>query len=744
MDTADALLKGLNSGQQAAVVATEGPVLILAGPGSGKTRVITHRVAYLLRQRNVRPWNILAVTFTNKAARSMKERLEVLAPYDVPKLTIGTFHAICARILRRDGEAIGIGKNFTIYDDGDQVSVVKSILKEFNLDEKQFGPRSILSRISGAKSELREPRVFAEFANTYIDEVVGRIYRRYQELLGSSNAVDFDDLLMSTMRLLREHPDILDMYQERYRYLMVDEFQDTNVAQYSIVKQLAAKYRNICVVGDEDQSIYSWRGANFRNVLNFEKDHPGARVILLEQNYRSTGTILEAARKVIANNTMRKEKNLFTENGTGDQIRVYEAYNEDEEASFVAAEIERAVSRGDYNFRDFSVLYRTNAQSRALEKVLVRRRIPHRVVGTRFYDRKEVKDILSYLRVVFNPDDNQAMQRILNVPPRGVGAKTIAEFDRWSRSLKLSWFASLQRLRDGDGLALIDGRPALSAKVTSTLTHFQELLERLIVSSREMPVVALISQVMELTDYRGYLLDGNDDGEERVLNVQELATVALPYTELEPPAGLAAFLEETALVADVDGYDETNNAVSMITFHAAKGLEFPVVFMVGMEEGICPHSRSLENEDQMEEERRLAYVGITRARERLYMVYAFRRSLFGSGMNNTPSRFIDDIPARLKSGQRPGVAVTAGGRRSAVHVEPAGQPNPALTWDRGAPAEKSHDLNYVPGDRVRHPKFGEGIVVDSTRANGDEEVTVAFQGIGVKKLAMSFASLQRL
>jgi DNA helicase-2/ATP-dependent DNA helicase PcrA len=739
MTTLSPLLRDLNPGQRAAVEAIAGPVLILAGPGSGKTRVITHRIAYLLREVGVAPFNVMAVTFTNKAARSMKERLEALVPGQVNRLTIGTFHAVCARILRRDGPEVGIGANFTIYDDGDQIAVVKSALKALDLDERQHPPRAILSRISNAKSELKTPHHFGEHTASYWDEVVLRVYKRYQEALAESNALDFDDILMHTWRLLRERPDVLDRYQERYVHVMVDEFQDTNLAQYALVKQVAGRHRNLCVVGDEDQSIYSWRGANFRNVLDFEDDYPDAQVVLLEQNYRSTKTILEAARAVIASNTLRKAKQLWTENEFGQPIRVFEAYNEDEEASFIAAEIERAIGRGERHYRDFAVLYRTNAQSRAIEQVFVRRRIPHKVVGTRFYDRREVKDVLCYLKVIHNPDDAQALQRVINVPPRGLGEKTLAELDRWAREHHVSWFGALRLLREG-----APDRPALTTRADSALRAFLDLLERLIAAKSHLDVVALIDHLVDVTGYKEFLLDGSDDAEERWQNVQELRSVAAPNVDLEPPAGLAALLEETALVADVDEYDESADAASLITFHAAKGLEFPVVFLAGMEDGVSPHSRSFDNTDAMEEERRLAYVAITRARERLYLVYAFRRTLFGGSTTNIPSRFIADIPDHLKQGQTR--RAHAGDPARRYDAEPA-WPS-LLESERVRHVDQAEEepisVSFAPGDRVKHAKFGEGIVVSSVLAHGDEEVSVAFAGVGVKKLALSFAPLQRL
>jgi DNA helicase-2/ATP-dependent DNA helicase PcrA len=735
--TPSALLTGLNAAQRDAVEAVDGPVLILAGPGSGKTRVITHRIAYLLRHIGVQPYNILAVTFTNKAARSMKERLEELVPGQVGQLTMGTFHAVCSRILRRDGAEIGISPRFSIYDDADQMALVRSALKELNLDERQHPPRAILSRISNAKSELKGPRLFAEYATSYWEEIVLRVYKRYEELLAENRALDFDDLLAHTIRLFRERPEVLARYQQRYVHILVDEFQDTNTAQYQIVKQLAGHHRNLCAVGDEDQSIYSWRGANFRNVLNFETDFPDARVVYLEQNYRSTKTILEAARAVISANTMRKEKRLWTENDEGLPIRVFEAYNEEEEAGWVASEIERLIQHGRHSYRDVAVLYRTNAQSRALEKVFVRRRIPHKVVGTRFYERKEIKDVLSYLRACLNPDDTQTMQRILNTPPRGIGQKTLTELDRWAQQRHASWFQALRLLRTDDH--------PFSPRAERLLLDFLQVLERLIEASQRLDVLALIDEVLKSTGYGDFLLDGSEEGEERTQNVRELSTVALPYADFPPPTGLEAFLEETALVADVDGFDESADAVSLITFHAAKGLEFPVVFLTGMEDGLSPHTRSFDNPEAMEEERRLAYVAITRARERLYIVYAFRRSLFGGSMVNVPSRFLADIPDRLKQGQVARVQTSGDPvERFRRDVTPAGPPLASPSTWGSASRLSTAEARFVPGDRVRHAKFGQGIVVKSEVRNGDEEVDVAFAGVGVKKLSLSFAPLERI
>ncbi|TAK24748.1 MAG: hypothetical protein EPO26_05935 [Chloroflexota bacterium] len=748
---------GLNPAQIQAVENVTGPMLVLAGPGSGKTRVITYRIIHLIRDHRVPPYNIAAVTFTNKAARSMMERLDAVLPGQTRHLTMGTFHSVSSRILRRDGDAVGIGSNFTIYDDTDQIAIVKAMLREMNLDEKRFAPRSILAGISKHKSELRSPEDAARLTSSYWEEIVQRVYRGYQTALEARNALDFDDLLTGVIRLFRGSPDVEARYQERYQYVLVDEFQDTNVAQYEIVKRLAGRHRNLCVVGDEDQSVYSWRGANFRNVLDFEVDYPDARVVLLEQNYRSTGTILGAAQAVISANTQRKKKALWTENPPGEKIRVFEAYNEDEEATFLANEIERGLQTGQRRYRDFAVMYRTNAQSRAVEKALVRRRIPHKVVGVRFYDRKEVKDLLCYLRLIHNPDDDQALERVLNVPPRGLGDKSVAELGHLAAGWRISRLEAIRRLRE-EHLAAVH----ITGRAVRAFVDFADLFDRLASTQTEVEVAALLDQLLTESGYEQFVRDGTDEGNERWLNVQELMTVARQYAGLEGGAGLAAFLEETALVADADMYDETSDAVTVITLHAAKGLEFSVVFLIGMEEGICPHSRSFEDDDAMEEERRLAYVGITRARESLYLVYAFRRALYGGAMTNMPSRFIAEIPkqfVRLPGrGDAKSASVVArpsllnpsfASTRSPAAMAPA-RPRPPREFLRQpgaspppAQGKRAVERIFSAGDRVTHARFGEGVVVSSNLVSDDEEVTVAFAGIGVKKLLQSFAQLAR-
>jgi DNA helicase-2/ATP-dependent DNA helicase PcrA len=713
------ILEGLNPAQREAVEAIEGPLLILAGPGSGKTRVIAHRVAYLVKTWGVRPYHIMAVTFTNKAAREMKERLYGLLGDAVEELTVGTFHSICARILRRDGKHIGVEPRFVIYDDDDQMRLARRALLELDIDPKRSPPRVFLSAISEAKSSLNAPEDYVKY--TYFDEVVSRVYKRYQELLTESKALDFDDLLMKTVQLFREHPKVLAGYQNRYHHLLVDEFQDTNTVQYMLSKQLAGKHRNICVVGDPDQSIYSWRFADMRNILSFETDFPDAKVVYLEQNYRSTKTILEVADNVIAANRQRKDKGLWTENEDGVPVTVAETYSEQEEAQYVVSEVDRLV--GDHSFQhgDCAIMYRTNAQSRAVEEAFIRYGMPYRLVGgTRFYERREVKDIIAYLRLVHNPYDSVSLSRVINVPPRGIGARTVEELERWAQGRSLPAYTALQAACDAEEETPFDGR---SRRV---LAGFLDVLNDLIKASGEMNVVELFDRVVERAGYREYLMQ-EEDGEDRWENILELRTVANDYRDLPPDEGLLSFLEGVALVTDVDSYDEKVDAVTLITLHAAKGLEFPVVFIVGMEEGLLPHRRSFEETDQMEEERRLCYVGITRAKQRVYLVRTFRRSSMGSTSINLPSRFLMDIPPHL---------VTAPGDIDRdTEAKPAPKKSPT-TPPKGA---------LSAGDHVSHAKFGEGIVVSCAFVDDDQEVTVAFKGdAGLKRLLLSLAPMEKV
>ncbi|MFC1941645.1 ATP-dependent helicase [Chloroflexota bacterium] len=720
------ILAELNPAQRDAVEAISGPVLILAGPGSGKTRVITHRIAYLTRVCGVNPRRILAVTFTNKAAREMEERLNSLVSGSVKDLTVGTFHAICARILRMDGKAINIDPRFVIYDDNDQISLLKRSLQEVGLDPKQYAPRAIQSAISSAKSQMLTPTDYLQRARSYFEEVVQRIYERYQKLLTESSAVDFDDLLMKTVHLFQQSPEILSRYQARYLHLQVDEFQDTNLVQYELVKQLAGEYRNICVVGDPDQSIYSWRSADMRNILNFEKDYPDAKVVLLEQNYRSTGMILETASHVISANKQRKLKNLWTENEKGVSPAIIETYNEQEEAQFVVREIDKLVGQAEVKLGDCAVMYRTNAQSRILEETFVRYGTPYRLVaGTRFYERREVKDMIAYLRLIQNPYDTVSLLRVINVPARGIGQRSLDELTQWARSQEISEYRALQLLVESE-----DTEPPFSLRTVKALAGFATMMEGFSKTSREVNLVDLLDMVVENTGYKRYL-SGLVDGEERWENILELRTVAEEYREWTPPEGLAALLEGLALVADIDGLEQSADAVTMITLHQAKGLEFPVVFIVGMEDGILPHFKSIDDPEQLEEERRLCYVGITRAGKRVYLVRAFRRSLMGSSTVNKPSRFLEDIPAHLLS---------TGGWRDGEESQIV---KPSYTWDK-TQAVPYDAPEFKPGDHVLHAQFGEGVVVSCQPKKDDAEVVVAFDGVGVKRLLLSFAKLEKV
>jgi len=711
------VLEGLNPAQREAVESIEGPLLILAGPGSGKTRVIAHRVACLIKVWGISPYHILAVTFTNKAAREMKERLYQLLGRSVEDLTLGTFHATCARILRREGAHIGLDPRFVIYDGDDQLSLVKRSLQELDLDPKRYLPRVMLSAISAAKSRLIAPEDYVN--NSYFDEVVQRVYQRYQNLLGESKALDFDDLLMKAVYLFRHRPEVLSKYQQRYYHVLIDEFQDTNIAQYVLAKQLAGGYRNICVVGDPDQSVYSWRFADMRNIMSFERDYPDATVVYLEQNYRSTKTILEVAHHVISANSKRKEKGLWTENEQGVQITVAETYTEEEEAQSVVSEVDKLTTQEHFKRGDCAVMYRTNAQSRVIEEAFIRYGMPYRLVGgTRFYERREVRDVIAYLRLVHNPYDSVSLLRIINMPPRGIGKRTVDELSQWAKGLSLPAYAALQSLDDeGD-------KSPFGPRFAKALTSFLTMLNELIMRSKELNIVELFDLVVERSGYKEYILN-MDDGEDRWDNILELRTVANDYRYLAPEDSLSSFLEGVALVSDIDSYEEKIDAVTLITLHAAKGLEFPVVFIVGMEEGLLPHRRSFDEPDQMEEERRLCYVGITRAKERLYLVRAFRRRLLGSSGPTLPSRFLLDIPSHL--------VMTPTGRNQERAVQPTLTTKPTAKPPLNA------------GDHVRHAVFGEGIVINCWDSKDDHEVTVAFKGdAGIKRLLLSLAPLERV
>ncbi len=748
------ILAGLNPAQRAAVQTVDGPLLILAGPGSGKTRVIAHRIAYLIAHERVHPRRILAVTFTNKAAREMRDRIFALVGADVGHdISLGTFHAVCSRILRIDGERIGVPQTFAIYDDADQVAVARQVLHELGLDPRRTAPRAVLGAISRAKSELTTAEAYAHLVRDYFQEVVSRVYNRYQEMLTENSALDFDDLLMQTVQLFREAPDVLDKYAQRYLHIHIDEFQDTNIAQYVLARQLAGGHGNICVVGDPDQSIYTWRAADLRNILNFERDFPNARVVYLEQNYRSTQNILDSASHVISINRQRKEKGLWTENERGLPIVVHEAYNEEEEAVFVADEVGALMKADSLGPGAFAVMYRTNAQSRPFEETFVRRGVPYRLVGgTRFYERREIKDLLAYLRLVHNPFDSVCLLRVINVPPRGIGQRTLQELNRWAREQGIPPYAALQLLAEGEAEPEpVRSEPAgpghpFQKRTAAALLAFLALVDELIAGASQQTLSELLEAVLARTDYRRFLLEDPAKGEERWENVQELRAVATQYDELAPPEALARFLEDVALITDVDEYEEKADAVTLITLHAAKGLEFPVVFIVGTEEGLLPHMRSYDDPNQMEEERRLCYVGMTRAQQRLYLVRAFRRILGG---HNPPSRFLADIPPHLVTTRERAVAglpwrSSFGRFGRQAHAEPF--EGSADAEGRAGPAQAPPPVEvFRPGERVRHAKFGEGIVVSCQDSGSDVVVTVSFKGeAGLKKLLLSFAHLERV
>jgi DNA helicase-2/ATP-dependent DNA helicase PcrA len=769
------ILAELNPQQREAVQTVQGPVLVLAGPGSGKTRVLTYHVSYLVREVGVEPWRLMAVTFTNKAAREMKERLApataeagqsgLLTPRQLQALTIGTFHAICARILRREIEAMpGWDRNFVIYDTGDQLALVRQALRDLDLDDKRYRPAAIHGIISQAKNELIGPDRFQ--ARTYTEEIAARVYQRYEGLLRDNNALDFDDLLMKTAELFRQQHDLLNTYQERYLHVLVDEFQDTNIAQYELVKLLVGKHCNLFAVADEDQSIYSWRGADFRNVIRFRDDFPDHRLILLEQNYRSTTIILEAAKHVIRKNLHRVDKNLFTQRGEGVKVELVEAYDEHDEARFVVGEIARLEAAAGIPPGSCAVMYRTNAQSRVLEEEFIRRGMKYRLVrGTRFYERREVKDVIAYLRLVHNPNDSVSMARVINTPARGIGAQTVAALERWAFRLETSIFGALLKLRaeaDGASLPLPS---SFAARARKSLLDFADLLTSLSAARDKLTLPELFDLALARSGYRDFVRDGTREGDERWENLMELRGVTQEYASVEPSEALSLFLEEVALVSDVDGLTDDERGPALLTLHAAKGLEFPVVFIIGLDEGLFPHSRSMEDPDAMEEERRLFYVGVTRAMDRLYLVHTFRRTLFGSNELSVPSRFLADIPADLVEGRSPlekhpspwpTVRDRLAQEREVEYYSRQGQSasrsgSPAgagsvTRWSPGgatAAASRPAAPHFAVGDTVVHAKFGEGVVIKCHLTDDDQEVEVAFPDQGIKKLSVSFAPMKK-
>lgn len=742
----------LNEQQRQGVLTTEGPVLLLAGAGSGKTRVLTHRVAYLIEEKNVNPYNILAITFTNKAAAEMRERVDRLVGIDANGAMIMTFHAACIRILRRYIERIGYMNGFTIYDTDDQKTIMRQVLKKLDLDPKMYKDKSVLSQISHAKDELISPDEFELAAGSdYHKRKIAEAYREYQKQLKSNNALDFDDIICKTVELFGSCPEVLDYYSERFRYIMVDEYQDTNTAQFKLISLLASRFRNLCVVGDDDQSIYKFRGANVKNILNFESVFPEAVVIKLEQNYRSTQNILDAANAVIKNNSERKAKSLWTDEGAGDKI-AYNIYNTAyEEAYGIVSDIkEHAAESGAYN--DYAVLYRTNAQSRSLEEKFIELGVPYRIYGAvNFYARKEIKDVLAYLKTIDNARDEVAVRRIINVPKRGIGLTTLEKASVFAEDNDISLYAAVAR---GSEI------PSLSKAAVGKLDNFCMLISELRAKSRELSIKELISEIINDVKYEEYLADDDEPDEiaDRMQNISELISKAAAYEEAADMPTLSGFLEEVALVADIDNMDENNNIVSLMTLHSAKGLEFPCVYLAGMEDGNFPSYMAIQSDDKcdLEEERRLCYVGITRARKRLVLSMARQRMIRGEMMLCKQSRFINEIPKELllESGQGIRKPQSFSSEASVRLAENAMRAR--LPWNRtadrmsavkkGAPqtAASEDELGYTKGDRVCHVKFGEGTVTNIASGGRDFEVTVQFDTAGVKKMFASFAKLVKI
>ncbi len=719
------LLETLNPQQREAVTASPGPVLVVAGPGSGKTRVLTHRIAYLISALGVRPYHILAVTFTNKAAREMEQRVGALLGSQAHGLSLGTFHAFCARLLRREADHLPFEPNFVIFDADDQIGLVKRVLKDLNLDEKQYNPYRVHNAISRAKNELIFPEDYPR--NSYRDEVVQRVYEQYQNRLMLSNALDFDDLLLWTAHLLETNPAVRERYARRLEHVLVDEFQDTNTAQYVLLRHLSAYHRQIFVVGDTDQSIYRWRGADYRNVMRFQQDFPDAQVILLEENYRSTQRILDVAMAVIAPNRHRQPKKLFTQRGQGAKPVFHEAFDDRDEAAFVVDTIATLVARGQARPGDCAVMYRTNAQSRLLEEAFLRAGLPYRLVGAqRFYGRREVKDVIAYLRLAQNPHDESSLLRVINVPTRGIGAKTIAALRTRARQVRRTPGDLLLDLAQGEDSPNWSHFSPRAAKALAAfgglLRHWRDLLP-------QTTPLQLMDHILHDVDYRTYIDDGTEEGAQRWENVEELRRLAAEFDQ----STLDAFLERVALVSDQDTLTDDTDIPTLLTLHAAKGLEFPVVFIVGLDDGWLPHARSLEDPEAMEEERRLFYVGITRAKDRLYLVRALNRTRYGYADPTEPSRFLDDIPPDLLAGEHP----TRTGHRGAIPGwETFVGPKPR--------AVEVKQPRYQVGMRVRHPTFGEGMVLNSRVDDDDEVVDVVFESVGIKRLAASIAKLEIL
>lgn len=745
-------LDGMNEQQRQAVLTTEGPLLVMAGAGSGKTRVLTHRIAYLIEEQGVLPWKILAITFTNKAAREMQERLTKLLGPSASDIWVSTFHALCVRILRRNIDKLGYNTAFTIADPGEQRTLMKRIFKEMNLDPKKFEPRNFLSAISNAKNALETPAAYqAKYQDPY-RKLVGEAYGRYQKELEANQTLDFDDLIMKTIELFKTEPATLAYYQDKFNYIHVDEYQDTNDAQYQLVHQLAAKYENLCVVGDADQSIYGWRGANMNNILNFEKDYPTAQTIMLEQNYRSTQTILDAANQVIANNVNRKDKKLWTQNGQGDKISYYRAQSEHDEAYYVVKQIEKQRQAHGYAYGDFAILYRTNAQSRLIEETFMKSSIPYTMVGGhKFYDRMEIRDLLGYLTLVANPDDSLSFERVVNVPKRGIGATSLTKLRQFAADM--GW--SLMKAAENVELA-----NQISPSVKKKLTGFAEEMQQLQTQAANLTLTELTDAILTQTGYRASLQAvANKDlqAQTRLENLEEFKSVTQEFDQKHgdevttTQEQLTQFLTDLALVSPQDELEDQTNTVTLMTLHAAKGLEFPVVFLIGMEEGIFPLARAKENPEEAEEERRLAYVGITRAKQKLYLTNANSRVLYGRIQRNPASEFVTEIsddllqqdsPAvrsnapftRLKQGHSTRLATTTTYVAKQTH-------STKQVANQGTGAEKG---NWQAGDKVMHKKWGQGTVVAVNGTGTDMELDIAFPNEGVRRLLASFAPIKKV
>lgn len=731
-----ALLKGMNEPQQKAVAHTEGPLLVMAGAGSGKTRVLTHRIAYLIQEKGVNPWNILAITFTNKAAREMKERVELLVGPGAESIWMSTFHSMCVRILRRDIDRIGMDRNFSILDASDQLTVIKQVLKELNLDPKNWNPRTMLGAISNAKNELLSPDMYESRVSGYREEQVAQIYRGYQKKLSKNQSLDFDDLIMKTLVLFEQVPEVLEYYQRRFQYVHVDEYQDTNHAQYQLVQKLAEKFKNLCVVGDSDQSIYRWRGADITNILTFEEDYPDAVTILLEQNYRSTEVILDAANHVIDHNTGRKPKKLWTDNYGGEKIHYHEAGTEREESFFIADKIEDLVKQGSFTYSDMAILYRTNAQSRTVEETFVKANIPYQMIGgTKFYDRKEIKDLLAYLRLISNPNDDLSFERVINEPKRGIGKTSIEKLQSYAAAHDISLF---------DAAAEADFT-GISAKAAKAVVNFRRMIDNWTKQQEFLSATDLVDEVLETTGYEEMLrTDKTLEAQSRLENIEEFKSVTMNFEQYSEDKTLVAFLTDLALIADIDKADEEEHehSVTMMTLHSAKGLEFPVVFLIGLEENIFPHSRSIMDEEEMEEERRLAYVGITRAEKKLFMTNAKMRTLFGKTNMNPVSRFISEIPGDFLEGKEDRAPLPFANKKQSIQSD---RPVEKRKAKKATGASGAENASWKPGDRANHKKWGEGTVVRVQGEGKDMELDIAFPAPeGVKRVLAKFAPITKV